>query len=119
MILSRTIIGSLNSFWCDENITKKKKEKRIGRARVELVLCYGSKVRTLNTDLKRTINAVDYLRRSATERKRNAEEVRARMEAVETVLDGTEKKSPKWFDLSLIIPEITTREKKTRKKCLE
>ena len=82
----------------------------MGRIMVESVLCYGSELWILNADLKRRLIAVemDYLRRGARisriEKKTN-DEVRARMNANETVIDRIERKSLKWYGHMLRMPD--------------
>ena len=85
-------------------------KKRLGQTLVESMLCYSSEVWVLNADLKRRLLAVemDYLRRSAgisrIERRTN-NEVRHFMRAYESVLDRIERKSLKWFEHWLRMPD--------------
>ena len=62
----KQIIGCLNSLWWDKNISLDTK-KRLGKAIVESVACYGCEVWLLKTKEQRKLLALemDYLRRSA------------------------------------------------------
>ena len=62
----KQIIGCLNSLWWDKNISLDTK-KRLGKAVVESVACYGCEVWLLNTEEQRKLLALemDYLGRSA------------------------------------------------------
>ena len=87
-------MGSFNSVFCDETISRKTK-RHIGRETVESVLCYNYEVWTLNTEIKGNIFTaeIDQLRRREglfrIERIWD-QEISGRMEAVETVLERTE-----------------------------
>ena len=62
----KQIIGCLNSFRWDKNISLETK-KRLGKAIDESVACYGCEVWLLKTEEQRKLLALemDYLRRSA------------------------------------------------------
>lgn len=97
----RKIIGALNGIWWDKNIRPNTKV-HIGRALVESVVTYGCEVWTLKAEQKRALNALemDYLRRSARvsklDRVRNVE-IRAKMDATQTIVDRVEQRGLKWF----------------------
>ncbi|XP_030766650.1 uncharacterized protein LOC115890512 [Sitophilus oryzae] len=97
----RKIIGALNGIWWDKNIRPNTKVY-IGRALVESVVTYGCEVWTLKAEQKRALNALemDYLRRSAgvskLDRVRNVE-IRAKMDATQTIVDRVEQSGLKWF----------------------
>ena len=97
----RKIIGALNGIWWDKNIRPNTKV-HIGRALVESVVTYGCEVWTLKAVQKRALNALemDYLRRSAgvskLDRVRNVE-IRAKMDATQTIVDRVEQRGLKWF----------------------
>ncbi|XP_030767681.1 uncharacterized protein LOC115891369 [Sitophilus oryzae] len=97
----RKIIGALNGIWWDKNIRPNTKVQ-IGRALVETVVTYGCEISTLKAEQKRALNALemDYLRRSARvsklDRVRNVE-IRAKMDATQTIVDRVEQRGLKWF----------------------
>ncbi|XP_030767708.1 uncharacterized protein LOC115891404 [Sitophilus oryzae] len=97
----RKIIGALNGIWWDKNIRPNTKV-HIGRALVQSVVTYGCEVWTLKAEQKRALNALemDYLRRSARvsklDRVRNVE-IRAKMDATQTIVDRVEQRGLMWF----------------------
>ncbi|XP_030747709.1 uncharacterized protein LOC115876161 [Sitophilus oryzae] len=97
----RKIIRALNGIWWDKNIRPNIKIY-IGRALVESVVTYGCEVWTLKAEQKLALNALemDYLRRSARvsklDRVRNVE-IRAKMDATQTIVDRVEQRGLKLF----------------------
>ena len=90
----------LNSLWWDKNISLDTK-KRLGKAVVESVACYGCEV-WLKTEEQRKLLALemDYLRRSARVsrlQKIPNTAIRNKMQAEQSILDRIQRRQLKWY----------------------
>ena len=97
----KQIIGCLNSLWWDKNISLDTK-KRLGKAIVESVACYGCEVWLLKAEEQRKLLALemDYLRRSARVsrlQKIPNTAIRNKLQAEQSILDRIQRRQLKWY----------------------
>ena len=90
----------MNSLWWDKNISLDTK-KRLGKAIVEPVACYGCEVWLLKTEEQRKLLALemDYLRRSARVsrlQKIPNTAIRKKMQAEQSILDRIQRRQLNW-----------------------